>query len=105
MEIISAEGLRELLDLDRELSLLDVREPWEFELCHIQGSINIPMAEIVDKLGNLDRSGETVVICHHGMRSLQVAAYLENEGFEKVINLEGGIAAWASRIDSQMPQY
>ena len=105
MEFISAEGLRELLDLDRDLSLLDVRETWEFELCHIQGSINIPMAEIVDKLDILDRFGETVVICHHGMRSLQVAAYLENEGFEKVINLEGGIAAWASRIDSQMPQY
>ena len=105
MEIISAEGLRELLNLDRDLSLLDVRETWEFELCHIQGSINIPMAEIVDKLDILDRSGETVVICHHGMRSLQVAAYLEIEGFKKVINLEGGIAAWASRIDSQMPQY
>jgi rhodanese-related sulfurtransferase len=105
METISAEGLKELLDLDRNLSLLDVREPWEFELCHIQGSINIPMSDIVNNLGMLDRYGETVVICHHGMRSLQVAAYLENSGFEKVINLEGGIAAWASCIDSQMPQY
>jgi len=105
METISAEGLKELLDLDRHMSLLDVREPWEFELCHIHGSINIPMSEIVNNLGILDRSGETVVICHHGMRSLQIAAYLENEGFEKVVNLEGGIAAWASRIDSQMPRY
>ena len=105
METISAEGLKELLEQDPNISLLDVREPWEFELCQIQGSINIPISEIVDKLAMLNRSGEIVVICHHGMRSLQVAAYLENAGFETVINLEGGIAAWASCVDLQMPQY
>jgi len=105
METITAEGLRELLTQNPDLSLLDVREPWEFELCHIEGSINIPMLELMGKLETLDQAKETIVICHHGARSLQVAGFLENTGFKRVSNLEGGVAAWATRVDPDMPRY
>lgn len=85
--------------------LIDVREPWEFETCHIEGSINIPLSDIVRDKDKLDRHTEKVIICHHGMRSQQVAQYLESNGFAAVINLEGGIDLWARTVDPGMPQY
>ncbi len=105
MDSISAEGLSDLLKRGNHPSLIDVRDPWEFDLCRIEGSTNIPMAEIPGAIDTLDRQKDTIVICHHGMRSLQVAEYLEDAGFEKVTNLDGGIAAWAQRVDPEMPQY
>ncbi len=85
--------------------LLDVREPWEFKICALQDSQNVPMATITRHLEKLDPSRKTVVICHHGMRSMQVVLYLENNGFRDVINLTGGIDRWASEIDPGMPRY
>ena len=85
--------------------LIDVREPWEFETCCIEGSINIPLSVIVRDKDKLDRLTEKVIICHHGLRSRQVAQYLESNGFKAVINLEGGIDLWARTVDPDMPQY
>jgi rhodanese-related sulfurtransferase len=85
--------------------LLDVREPWEFEVCRIEGSRLLPMRQIPAAVRQLDAERETVVICHHGIRSRQVALYLEHQGFGKVINLEGGVAAWSQDVDPQMPRY
>jgi rhodanese-related sulfurtransferase len=87
--------------------LLDVREPWEFARCHIAGSELIPMQQIplaVDQ-AQLDPAREIVVICHHGIRSRQVAYYLEHLGFTKLINLEGGVEAWAQDVDPTMERY
>lgn len=105
MESISVENLKELLDEGRDVALIDVREPWEYEVCHIAGSRNIPMSEIPAEIDKLEQARDTVVICHHGMRSLQVAGFLENAGFRKVINLEGGIDAWATRVETAMARY
>jgi rhodanese-related sulfurtransferase len=85
--------------------LLDVREPWELDICRIDGARPLPMSEIVASLGELDQARETVVICHHGIRSLQVALYMEHQGFSRVINLQGGVAAWAQEVDPAMPLY
>jgi len=85
--------------------LLDVREPWEYQLCHIEGSQAIPMGVVPARSNELDPEREIVVICHHGGRSAQVAMFLERQGFGKVINLAGGVAEWASRVDPKMPQY
>jgi rhodanese-related sulfurtransferase len=87
--------------------LIDVREPWEFQTCHLAGSRLIPMRQIplAVEAEELDPDLEIVVICHHGIRSRQVAYYLEQQGFDKVINLEGGVEAWASEIDPAMPRY
>jgi rhodanese-related sulfurtransferase len=85
--------------------LIDVREPWELEICRIEGSQPLPMGRVVASLGRLDPSKETVVICHHGIRSQQVAHYLEQRGFEQVINLVGGVDAWARRVEPGMATY
>ena len=85
--------------------LLDVREPWEYGICRIEGAHLIPMRSIPESLGELDRQRETVVICHHGIRSRQVALYLEQQGFARVINMEGGMAAWAREVDQEMAAY
>ena len=85
--------------------LVDVREPWEFETCRIEGSQLMPMGEIASRAGELDSKAEVVVICHHGGRSMQVAMFLEKQGFSEVINLAGGVDAWARTVDPGMPVY
>ncbi len=85
--------------------LLDVREKWESDICKIEGSLNIAMNTIPARIDELDEDAEIVCICHHGARSMQVAAFLERNGFSKIVNLTGGIHAWAVQVDSTMPTY
>ncbi len=85
--------------------IIDVREPWEHEVCQIPGARLLPMSDIPDKCHQLPRDNDIVVVCHHGMRSLQVANYLAHAGFGRVYNLSGGIAAWATQVDPAMPKY
>lgn len=85
--------------------LLDVRENWEFETCKIAGSTQIPMNLIPVRVTEIDDDREVVCICHHGARSMQVAAFLERNGFSNVTNLTGGIHAWALQVDPSMPTY
>ncbi|HWU83938.1 MAG TPA: rhodanese-like domain-containing protein [Rhodocyclaceae bacterium] len=85
--------------------LLDVREPWEFETCRIDGAQSLPMRSIPQRIAELDADAEIVAICHHGMRSMQVAAFLEQNGFARLYNLQGGVAAWAAQVDPAMPTY
>lgn len=85
--------------------LLDVREPWEYQRVHFPNSDLIPMRQIPMALSKLDQQQEIVVICHHGIRSRQVAMFMENYGFKNIINLHGGIDAWAREIDSTMALY
>ncbi len=85
--------------------LLDVREPFEYAFCHLEGSVPIPMNEVPFRLSEIDCEREIVVICHHGMRSAQVAHFLSQRGFRKVFNLTGGIDAWANQVAPKMPRY
>ena len=85
--------------------LLDVREPWELEVCLIEGSVAMPMGSVPARFPELDRDRETVVICHHGGRSAQVCMFLDRQGFSSVINLAGGVAGWAAQVDPRMAQY
>lgn len=85
--------------------LLDVREPWEFQLGHIRDSVLIPLGQLLHSLETLDNQQETVVICHHGVRSMRAAYVLEHHGFDRVINLRGGVDAWAKEVDPAFPQY
>ena len=102
--ILPAE-LKAELAAGRKLRLLDVRENWEFETARIDGSTLIPMGEIAARVSELDPKSEIVVICHHGGRSMQVAVFLERQGFSSVHNLAGGVDAWARSVDSTMPTY
>ncbi len=85
--------------------LLDVRESWEFELCNIPGAVHMPMNTVPDRRAELDPTTETVVICHHGGRSQQVALFLERNGFTRLYNLAGGVQGWADEVDPGMPTY
>ena len=85
--------------------LLDVREPWELEKCAIAGVVPIPMNSIPARMQELDPDVPVVCICHHGARSLQVAAFLERQGFTDVTNLTGGVHAWAQQVDPAMATY
>jgi rhodanese-related sulfurtransferase len=110
MEQITPQSLKTLLDEHSQIGerpplLLDVREPWEHAICRIEGSELLPMRQIPSAVGTLDPARPTVVICHHGIRSLQVARFLDQQGFERVINLRGGVAAWANDVDPGMATY
>jgi rhodanese-related sulfurtransferase len=106
MRQITAVQLKKFLEQTEDPPvLLDIREPWEFQTCHIEGAIHIPMGQIPTAYKDLDADKQTVVICHHGMRSQQVAQFLEKAGFTNVINLTGGVDAWARDVDPDMPVY
>jgi rhodanese-related sulfurtransferase len=107
MEQITASDLQAWLgDKSRKPPvLLDVREPWEFQICNLPGSVHIPMATIPLRKSELDPDADTVVICHHGARSFQVALFLERHGFGRLYNLFGGIDAWARQVDPSTPTY
>lgn len=85
--------------------LLDVREPNEYQFCHLQDAVLMPMQTVPARLAELDEDAPIVCICHHGMRSMQVARFLEQHGFANVINLTGGVHAWAQQVDPNMPTY
>ena len=85
--------------------LLDVREPWEYEKARIEAARLIPMRELPARIAELDAARDVVAICHHGGRSMQVAMFLEKQGFKRVHNLVGGIDAWSRTIDPAVPLY
>ncbi len=85
--------------------LLDVREPWEYDYCHIEGSQLMPMASVPPRLQELDADQPMICICHHGGRSMQVAMFLESRGFSAVYNLSGGVDAWAQSVAPGMKRY
>jgi rhodanese-related sulfurtransferase len=103
-ENITPRALERRLDAGERPVLLDVREPWEFELARIEGSELIPLSRLEERLTELDPDAETVVICHHGNRSSYVAMALQRVGFENVLNLEGGLDAY-SGVDESVPRY
>ncbi len=102
---ISAPELAEWLAGDDPPFLLDVREPWEAEICAIGGSVNVPMGQVPGRLAQLPTDRPIVVICHHGMRSLQITSFLRSRGFDRAQNLAGGVDSWAQTVDFAMPTY
>lgn len=104
VENISPRELKRRLDAGEEPVLLDVREPWEFDLARIEGSTLIPMSRLEERFTELDPGSETVVICHHGNRSAFVAQALQRVGFKNVLNLQGGLDAY-SFIDESVQRY
>src|SRR5438105_4795776 len=109
MKQLAVQHLNALCASSKALLRLDVREPWEIELASISppgvAAKHIPMGHIPDRLDDLDPSQSIVCICHHGVRSLQVVAFLERHGFESVYNLAGGIDAWSVEVDPTVPRY
>lgn len=103
-ENITPRELKRKLDRGERPILLDVREPWEHAMARIDGSTLAPMSEVQDRLPGLDPRAETVVICHHGLRSAYVARILSRSGFGNVLNLEGGLDSYAG-VDPSVSRY
>lgn len=103
---ITPEELKTLLEDKAAVEVLDVREPWEIETASLAGSTNIPMNDIPARsTEELDREKHIVVICHHGVRSMNVTAWLRQQGFARTQSLRGGIDRWAREIDPKVPLY
>src|ERR1700678_3969782 len=103
---ISCEEVKTKLDNKEAFTLLDVREPWEFEVAHMPGAKLVPMGDIPTRAHQeLDPEDHIVVVCHHGVRSMNVTAWLRQQGFEKAQSMRGGIDAWSRQIDAKVPTY
>lgn len=102
---ITADELKGRLDRGEGVTLVDVREHYEHRIVHFSGSVLIPMGEVMARQQELDPDQELIIYCHHGIRSIKVAAYLRHEGFEKARSLRGGIDEWAKRIEPGMATY
>jgi len=102
---IEPAALKARLDRGNRVFILDIREPAEIAVAPFPGATHIPMGDIPARVTELDPARETVVVCHHGIRSAQVAAYLARMGFERVLNLSGGIDAWSQTADPSTPRY
>jgi molybdopterin/thiamine biosynthesis adenylyltransferase/rhodanese-related sulfurtransferase/molybdopterin converting factor small subunit len=104
-EITAEELRRELDEKGSGVMLIDVREPHEWEIAHIEGARLIPLGQLPERLGELDGHTEIVTHCHHGARSMKALGILKGAGFNRVRSLAGGIDAWADRIEVGMPRY
>lgn len=102
---ISAVELKRKLDAADKVTLLDVREPWERETAAIEPSSHIAMGDVPARFQELDPEEHVIVYCHHGVRSMNVTAWLRQQGFESVQSLRGGIDRWAKEIDPKVPLY
>jgi len=103
---ITPEQLKSLRDGESNITVLDVREPWEYDVARIEASKHIAMGDIPARFNqDLDPEDHIVVVCHHGVRSMKVTAWLRQQGFEKVQSLQGGIDRWARQIDPSVPVY
>jgi rhodanese-related sulfurtransferase len=107
IEELPATALREwLTDSTRTAPLIiDVREPWEHAICRIEGSQLLPMQDVATRWRELPADRDIVLLCHHGMRSLHVAHFLEDAGLSRLYNLSGGINAWSEQVDPAVTRY
>jgi adenylyltransferase/sulfurtransferase len=102
---VTVEELKAKLDHGEQPFILDVREPNEWQICRIPGATLIPLGQLPQRVGELDRTREMVVHCKMGGRSAKAVAFLRQQGFDRVHNLDGGILAWIDRVDPSQPKY
>lgn len=104
LEITPAET-KQRMDRGEKVLLIDVREPWEFEICRIDGAKLLPMGSIPANLTSLSGDNEIICYCHHGIRSLDVARWLQGQGIRGAKSMAGGIDRWSVQIDPRVPRY
>ncbi len=94
-----------LINENEKVILLDIREKWEYDICHIKNSLNIPMGELWFRFSEFDKSDLYVLICHLGIRSRMIGKHLSSIGFKNIINLSTGVNGWANEIEHTMEKY
>ena len=105
MDTITAKELKSLVDKDKNIFILDVREETEFQICRIPNSKLIPLGSLQERVNELKNEDDIVVHCHHGGRSAKAIELLKTKGFTKLRNLTGGIEAWSLDVDESVPRY
>ncbi|BAH37206.1 MAG TPA: rhodanese-like domain-containing protein [Gemmatimonas aurantiaca] len=105
VEYLSPAEVVARLNGDTQLQIIDVREPWEYGIAHIEPSELIPLSELPGRVQSLDPERPYALLCHHGMRSEMAANWLVQQGFQQLINIEGGIDAWSHQVDPDIPRY
>ena len=103
---VTPEDVKAKLERHDKFTLLDVREPWEAETARIEGAKLMPMGDVPSRAHQeLDPDEEVVVLCHHGVLSMNVTVWLRQQGFEKAQSMRGGIDAWSRQVDGKVPLY
>jgi rhodanese-related sulfurtransferase len=102
---ISPVEVKSRMDRGEKIMLVDVREPWEYDLCRIEGAKLVPLGSLAANVNGLLGVDEVICYCHHGMRSLDAAAWLRFQGIENAKSLSGGIERWSTDVDPQVPRY
>jgi rhodanese-related sulfurtransferase len=102
---MTALELNEYIVKNPNIVLIDVRESWEYSVVSIKDSIHIPISEIQNRMHDFKEDQTIVFICHHGIRSRMVGNYFQQNDFENIINLRGGIDSWAKTVDNKMAVY
>ncbi len=102
---ITPKDVKARLDRGEKLHLVDVREPWEYDLCRIEGAKHVPLGSLAASLQTLPDVDEVICYCHHGMRSLDAATWLRFQGIERAKSLAGGIERWSLDVDPNVPRY
>lgn len=91
---------------DKQARIIDVREPWEVATVHVEGSLSMPMGDVPARANQeLDPEDRLLVLCHHGVRSMNVTVWLRNQGYERAQSIRGGIDAWAAEVDPAIGRY
>jgi adenylyltransferase/sulfurtransferase len=102
---ITVQELKQKLDRGEKVVLIDVREPWEYNIAKIESAQLIPLGTLAAEYKKLDPGTEIIMHCHMGMRSMDATQFLLQQGFKNVKNLTGGINAWSQQIDPSVPRY
>ncbi|MGH9683208.1 MAG: rhodanese-like domain-containing protein [Candidatus Acidiferrales bacterium] len=102
---VTPSEVKERLSQGADFVFVDVREQWERDTAHIEGSVLIPMRDIPEHVGRFQDADEIILFCHHGMRSLDAAAWLRSQGVDGARSMAGGIERWSIEIDSSVPRY
>jgi rhodanese-related sulfurtransferase len=102
---ITPREVKERLTSGEKFLLVDVREKWEYDMSRIEGATLIPLREIPSNLASLEDAGDVVLLCHHGVRSLDGAAWLRSQGVAGARSMAGGIDRWAMEVDPAVPRY
>jgi rhodanese-related sulfurtransferase len=102
---ITPREVKDLLARDDKVLFVDVREPWEYQTTHIEGSVLITLGQIPSNLARLENAEQLVLFCHHGIRSLDAAAWLRSQGVAGARSMTGGIERWSTEIDPSVPRY
>jgi rhodanese-related sulfurtransferase len=105
LEHLSPTDVAALLATDTPPIVIDVREPWEYDIAHLAGSVLIPLSTLPTRVETLDPMQRYALLCHHGMRSEMAGNWLAQHGFTQLINIDGGIDAWSADVDPSLPRY